>query len=289
MTLECLHEQSRVRSRSFILIDAVPLSLSACSLCSPSIVAHRPKFFGRTFPPRRPQLRAPTDAKARRTSRISVATFTIINFSMMVATRHSALSNRLCPPCQFISRQAPRPIVPRPSAIENCLTMRSSSSARNLRAPKRSKLLPLRLSSKQRPHSDPWSCRPATARFMIGTPHPTALHSILRHMFLACIWWPLLAATRTPTRARSSAPTLPAAPNHRAPSRVAPLGGSDLGSTALHVNFRLCCRPAACACCICHSLAGTAHSASSRGNQLRGAVNPGASSRGSGTALAPLL
>ena len=128
---------------------------------------------------------------------------------MLVAIGHSALNHRLCPLYQFISRQAPRPIVPRPSALENRSTMRSSNSARNSSAPKRSKLLPLRISSKQLLHGVSWSRRPATARSTISTPYLSVL--LFLRMILACHWWPLLAATRTPTRARSSAFTLPVA------------------------------------------------------------------------------
>ena len=284
MTLNCV---SVSRFACVLVLQLPPTQfhqslLSACSLCGPSLVAPRPKCFGRTFPRRRPQLRAPTDAKARRTSRLSVATPTINNFRRMVATGHSGFSKRLCSPCQFISRQALRP-----SAFENRSTMRSRSSARNSSTPKRLKLLLLRVSSKQCFHGFLWSRRPAAARFSISTQKSTALHSIILHMYLACLWSPLLAATRKLTRACSSAPTLPAAPESPSALAIRAPGNSDLGSTALGVNFQFRRRPAAYVCCFYRRFAGHARGASSRGNQLRGAVNPDASSRDSVNALAP--
>ena len=83
--------------------------------------------------------------------------------------------------------------------------MRSSSSARNSSAPKLSKLLPLRLSSKWRLLAASWSRRPATARFTTSMSHPKVTYfCILLHMRPACLRWPLPPATRSPKRDRSS-------------------------------------------------------------------------------------
>ena len=81
----------------------------------PSIVISRPKSLERTSSRRRPPVRATIVAKACHLSRTLVAT-PINNLNRLVATGHSALSDQLCPPCQFISRQAPRPIAPRATA-----------------------------------------------------------------------------------------------------------------------------------------------------------------------------
>ena len=212
VTLDCVFMRSFHRPLAHLLpLTQFPqFLLSACSLCGPSIVAPRIKSLGRTSPRRRPLLRCSIDAKARHSSCTSVATHTSSHSNRLVAIGQSALNDRLCPQCQFISRQAPRPIVPRPSALENRSTMRSSNSARNSSAPKRSKLLPLRLSSKQLFHGVSWSRRLATARSTTSTPYLSVLLFVC--IILACLRWPLLAAPRTPTRARSSAPTLSVAP-----------------------------------------------------------------------------
>ena len=75
----------------------------ACSLSCPSIEASRPKCLERTSSRRRPPLRATTAAKAHHSSRTLVAT-TISNLNRLVVSGHSALNDRLCPPCQFITR-----------------------------------------------------------------------------------------------------------------------------------------------------------------------------------------
>ena len=105
-------------------------------------------------------------------------------------------------------------------------------------------------------------------------------------MFLACLWWPLPAATRMPMRARPSALTLLEAPESSSAFESHAPGGGALGSTALRVDIRRSRRITACACCACRSLAGPARGASGRGIQLRGATVPGTSNCDSTNTLA---
>ena len=158
--------------------------LCACNLYGPLIVASRVKSFNRTFPCQRFMLRALIDAKACRTSRINAASPITNNLSRMVATKHSALSERICRLFQSTSLQSPWPTASWPTAIDNRSTMKSRSSARNASAPKRLKLLLLRFSSKQRFHGVLWSSRQTTALYTISTPHTTVLHSIFLYMVL---------------------------------------------------------------------------------------------------------
>ena len=212
VTLDCVFVSSFVRPLALLLpLTQFPqFLLSACSLCGPSILAPRMKSLGGTSPRRRPLLRASIDAKTRHSSRTCVATHTSSHSNRLVAIWQSAFNDRLCPPYRFISRQAPWPIGSRPRALENCSTMRSSNSARNSSAPQHSKLLLLRLSIKQLLHGVSWSRRPAMARSTASTPYLSVL--LFLRMILACLCWPLLAATRTLTRARSSAFTLSVLP-----------------------------------------------------------------------------
>ena len=136
VTLDCVFVSSFVRPFALLLPSTQfpQFLLSACSLCGPSIVTFRLKSLGRTSPRQRPLLRASIDAKARHSSRTSVATHTSSHSNRLVAIGQSALNDRLCPPCQFISRQARQPIGLRPSALENRSTMRLSNSAQLERA-----------------------------------------------------------------------------------------------------------------------------------------------------------
>ena len=214
VTLDSLNIDSLTLPLALILLTTQFLKnlRRAHNLSCPSIVVPRPKSLGRTSSRRRPSLRATTIAKARQPSLTLVATSTS-NLNRLVATGHSDLRGRVCPPCQFISRQAPRPIVPRLTALENRSPMRSSSSTRHSSALKHSKLLPSRLNSKWRLLAVSWSRRPATARFTTSTSIPTVLHlCIFQDMIPACLWWPLPPATRTPMRDRSSTFSLPAPP-----------------------------------------------------------------------------
>ena len=118
VTLDCLCEQCVL----VLLLQSTqfPQSLlSACSICGSSIVAPRPMSLGRISPRRRPLLRTSTDAKARRTSRISAATPTTNNFSRIIATGHSALSERLPPVSVYLagSPSADLPSAERPREL----------------------------------------------------------------------------------------------------------------------------------------------------------------------------
>ena len=110
--------------------------------------------------------------------------------------------------------------------------MRSSSSACNSSATNLSKLLQLRLSSKWGLLAVSWSRKAAMARFTTSMLQPTVTHlCILLHMRLACLRWPLPPATRRAT-VRASLLSW-RSPNYWTPSRIAPLGGDNIGSTAL--------------------------------------------------------
>ena len=174
----------------------------SCSVFCLSIVVSRPKSLERTSSRRRLPLRATIVAKARHSSRTLVAT-SINNRKKLVATKHSALRDRLCPPCQFVSWQASWLIALRTTAFENRSSIRSNSCARNSSAPKRSKLLPSRHSSKWRLLAASWSRQLATARLTTSMLHPTVNNFCTRlHMRQAFLRWLLPLATRVPMRDR---------------------------------------------------------------------------------------